>query len=86
MSSLVDIVALGCVMKQLMEGPTEAKRSGLQNPGYWSEEAIDFYSLTLSASPKQLAQYKFLEISPRKEELVRLVSLAQISACRFYKI
>ncbi|KAI9773216.1 MAG: hypothetical protein M1839_002224 [Geoglossum umbratile] len=69
-SSLVDIVALGCVMKQLMEGPTEAKRSGLQNPEYWSEEAVDFYSLTLSASPKQLAQHKFLDISPRKEELV----------------
>ncbi|KAI9776696.1 MAG: hypothetical protein M1839_009423 [Geoglossum umbratile] len=55
-SSLMDIVALGCVMKQLMEGPTEAKISGLKNPGYWSEEAVDFYSLTLSASPEQLAQ------------------------------
>ncbi|KAI9770969.1 MAG: hypothetical protein M1840_002673 [Geoglossum simile] len=69
-SGSVDVVALGCVMKHLMEGPTKAKKSGLQNPSYWSADAIEFYSLTLSASPKQLAQHAFLKISPRKEELV----------------
>jgi hypothetical protein len=96
-----DVKALGQVMKQLMEMGTENGRLGLQQPFNWSQEAVDFLSLTMTASPSKLAkvscnpiirfirltiQHPFLKDSPQVHELVWLVSLAQRSASWFYSV
>jgi hypothetical protein len=96
-----DVKALGQVMKELMEMGTEDGRLGLQQPSNWSPEAVDFLSLTMTASPTRLAkvscnsiirfigltiQHPFLRNSPQVPELVWLISLAQRSASWFYSV
>ncbi|KAI9772441.1 MAG: hypothetical protein M1840_000644 [Geoglossum simile] len=56
-----DVLALGLVMKQLMENGTNDGRFALQRPDRWSEETLDFLSTTMSASPKQLAKRIYRE-------------------------
>ncbi|KAH7111264.1 kinase-like domain-containing protein [Dendryphion nanum] len=81
-----DVKALGQVMKQLMEKGTVKGRLGLRQPSDWSQEAVDFLSLTMTASPTKLAEHPFLENSPQCHELVWLVSLAQRTAYWFYSV
>lgn len=45
-------------MKQLMEMGSEEGRLGLQRPDDWSPEAVDFLSLTMTASPNALAKVR----------------------------
>ncbi|KAH7111363.1 kinase-like domain-containing protein [Dendryphion nanum] len=78
-----DVKALGQVMKQLMEMGAKNGRPGLQQPSNWSQEAVDFLSLTMTASPTKLAKHPFLQNSPQSHELVWLISLAQRSASFF---
>jgi hypothetical protein len=43
-------------MKQLMENGTDDGTLGLQWPNLWSEDAVNFLPMTMSASSKQLAK------------------------------
>ena len=49
-----DVRALGEVMQQLIESGAENGRLGLNDPSRWSNDAVDFLSLTLSTSARQL--------------------------------
>jgi hypothetical protein len=71
LSNSEDIRALGRVMQQLMEKGTEDGALGLERPDLWSEDAVDFLSMTLSASSQQLA-----EVSKGKNQ--RTVSLLTV--------
>jgi hypothetical protein len=46
-------------MKQLMEMGSEHGRLGLQRPDNRLLEAVDFLSLTMTASPSKLAEVNF---------------------------
>jgi hypothetical protein len=96
-----DVRALGELMQQLMENGTEKGRLGLRDPSRWSKDAVEFLSLTMTESAETLSkvcnvsngrcktlivvQHPFLE-NTRTETLVRLVSLALVSAGRFYNL
>jgi hypothetical protein len=51
-----DVKALGLVMKELMEMGTENRGLQLDRPFEWSNEAIEFLALTMTASPNELAK------------------------------
>lgn len=82
-------------MRRLMDETSEegvaAKVSAettfwLRNPRDWSEEAIDFLSLTMTTSASKLAEHPFLKFPPQVNELVSLVGFALVSASRFYNL
>jgi hypothetical protein len=91
-----DIEALGFVMLQLMErGSRRRERLALEHPDKWSPQADKFLQLILSSSARELLSVNylnpqfvyllivlayFLKDSPQKEELVRLITYAQISS------
>ncbi|OCK79043.1 hypothetical protein K432DRAFT_426830 [Lepidopterella palustris CBS 459.81] len=56
-----DVQALGKVMQQLMENGTEDRRLGLRDPSSWSKDAVDFLSLTMTETAKQLSKHPFFE-------------------------
>ncbi|KAK0628282.1 hypothetical protein B0T17DRAFT_596903 [Bombardia bombarda] len=71
---LADTKALGLIMSNLMDEGSEegmaARGSAettlrLRNPRDWSAEAIDFLTLTMTASASKLAEHPFLGISPQ---------------------
>ncbi len=97
-SDSADILALGTVMKELMENGEEGVFDMLE-PGKWSAEAVDFKDATMTTPAKELAevsyrtrrvedvltmQHVFIKGLPQTNELVRLVFLAQLSAYRIY--
>ncbi|KAI9855636.1 MAG: hypothetical protein M1813_009682 [Trichoglossum hirsutum] len=84
LEKMKDIEALGFVMMRLMEKDKDNSKFGLDEPDRWSEDAVNFLLLTMSASPEELASHTFLKGSSRIEKLVVLVAFAQTSAYRFY--
>jgi hypothetical protein len=86
-------------MKELMQNGEEGVLD-MEEPDRWSAEAVDFTDATMTAPAKELEevshrtrrvesaltmQHVFLKGSPRINELVRLVFLAQLSAYRIYR-
>jgi hypothetical protein len=54
-NSRTDVRALGEVMQQLMENRTENGRLGLRSLTSWSDEAVDFLTLTMTESAERLS-------------------------------
>lgn len=82
-----DVQALGDIVMQLME--KRKKRNeviGASDLDRWSPTVVDFLSETMSASAKDLTQHPFLVNGWRKEDLLSLISFAQISSRRSYRI
>ncbi|KAF4451415.1 Serine/threonine-protein kinase dst2 [Fusarium austroafricanum] len=88
---LIDIRAMGALMRDLMgEDSDTVSSTGTsllpKQPTNWSTEAVDFLALTMVASGSELAKHPFLESAPYIHELVPLIGLAQVSACRLYSL
>ncbi|OJD25071.1 hypothetical protein ACJ73_03563 [Blastomyces percursus] len=84
--AMKDTEGLGRAMITLMDKFSPGEKFGLTQPDRWSEEAVNFISLTIAASPDELRKHNFLNGAPQKEELVWLIDLAGISAPRSYRV
>ncbi|KAG4423572.1 hypothetical protein IFR04_003254 [Cadophora malorum] len=77
----IDSKALGIVMMKVMEKDSQPKGSfGLRHPERWSEDAVEFLSMTQVSTPEKLAQHQFVANYKQHGSLVRLIAFTNVAA------
>jgi hypothetical protein len=75
-SSKQDVAALGRVMMSVMNKSFQGSENfGVQDPDRWSQEAMDFVSMTIDTTHEELISHSFLSLA-EAESLPWLVTYA----------
>ncbi|KAH7418710.1 hypothetical protein BKA64DRAFT_701216 [Cadophora sp. MPI-SDFR-AT-0126] len=77
----IDTKALGIVMMKVMEKDSQPEGSlGLRHPERWSEDAVEFLSMTQVSTPEKLAHHRFVANHKHDGSLVRLIAFTNVAA------